>query len=78
MNAPQAEGNVNSRLYSGGHSSSKSHEQCDAGEESSTPFSNNKNKTHVSFLLSMVELDHRRSDISSKYWNQRYCLIKWD
>ncbi len=47
MNAPQAEGNVNSRLYSGGHSSSKSHEQCDAGEESSTPFSNNKNETQM-------------------------------
>ncbi len=53
MNTAQAEGNVNSRLYSRGRSSNKSHEEYDAGEESSIYF--------FYFLLSIVELDLRRS-----------------
>ncbi len=56
MNTPQAEGNVNSCLYSRGR-------RYEAGEESSPLFSDNKKlNTNVSFLLiSMLELDHRRS-----------------
>ncbi len=45
MNTPQAEENVNSRLYSRGRSSNKLHEEYDAGEESSTLF--NKNETQI-------------------------------
>ncbi len=60
MNTPQAEENVNSCLYSRGRSSNKLHKEYEAGEESSTLFSNNEKETNVSFLLSMVELDHRR------------------
>ncbi len=41
-NKPQAEGNMNSHLYSRGPSSNKLHEEYDAGEDSSTLFSNNK------------------------------------
>ncbi len=44
MDMPQAEGNVNECLYSIGHSSNKLHGEYDAGEESSTLFSNNKNE----------------------------------
>ncbi len=61
MNTPQAEGNVNLCLYSRGRSSSKLHEEYDAGEEGSTLFSNNTNETDVSILLSMVELHHQKS-----------------
>ncbi len=42
MNRPQAEGKVNSCLYRG-HSSNKLYDEYDAGEESSTLFSDNKN-----------------------------------
>ncbi len=78
VNTPEAEGNVNSCLYSRGRSSNKLHEEYDAGEESSTLFSNNKN-TNVLFLLNMVELDHRRSVAKTikngiKYIND-ICLI---
>ncbi len=47
MNTRQAEGNINERLYSRGRSSNKLHEVYDAGEESSTLFSNNKNATQM-------------------------------
>ncbi len=69
VNTPEAEGNVNSRLYSRGRSSNRLHEEYDAGEESSTLFSNNKN-TNVSLLLSMIELDLRRSVAKT--------IKKWD
>ncbi len=42
MNRPQAEGNVNLSLYSRGCRSNKLHEDYEAGEESSTLFSNKK------------------------------------
>ncbi len=51
MNAHQAEGNVNSRLYSRGRSSNKLHEEYDAGEESSTLFSNNTNETQMGSVV---------------------------
>ncbi len=64
MNSPQAEGNVNSRLYSRGRSSNKSHEECDAGELSSTLLSNNKNKqgchimNNIKLVLDMIDYNH--------------------
>ncbi len=53
MNTPQAEGNVNARLYSRVRSSNKLHEEYDAGEESSTLFSNNKNETQMCHFCSV-------------------------
>ncbi len=47
MNTSQAEGNVDSRLYSRERSSNKLHEEYDAGEESSTLLSNNTNETQM-------------------------------
>ncbi len=50
------EGNVHSCLYSGGRRSNKSHEEYDAGEESSTLFSNNKNETQMCHFCLLVWL----------------------
>ncbi len=73
MNTPQAEGNVNSRLYSRGRSSNKSHEEYYAGEGSLTLSSNNKNETQMChFMLSMVEFDHRSS--VAKTWVNKMAL----
>ncbi len=57
MNRPEAEGNVNSRLYSRGRCSNKLHEEYDAGEESSTLFSNNKNETQMCHFCLFVWLN---------------------
>ncbi len=47
MNTLQAEGNVNACMYSRGRSSNNLYEKYDAGEESLTLFSNNKNETQM-------------------------------
>ncbi len=57
MNTHPAEGNVNSHLYSKGRSSNKWHQEYDAGEESSTLFSNNKNETQMSNFCLLVWLN---------------------
>ncbi len=70
MNTPQAEGNVNSCLYSRGRSSNKLHEEYE--EKKVQHYSAmTKIKDKCVFLLSMVELDHKSQ------W-QRHWLIKWD
>ncbi len=77
-NIPLAEGNVNSCLNSRGRSSNKLHEEYDAGEESSTLFSNNKNKMETChFCLHRVYTGRERHGATKYYkthYNQWFCL----
>ncbi len=71
-NMPLAEGNVNSCLNSRGRSSNKLHEEYDAGEESSTLFSNNKNKMETChFCLHRVYTGRERHG-ATKYYKTHY------
>ncbi len=67
MNKPQAEGNVNSRLYSRGRSSNKLHEEYDAWEESSTLFSNKKIKQVCHFCLTWRSIYDVLTQISNDF-----------
>ncbi len=57
MNRPQAEGNVNLRLYSRGRRLNKLHEDYEAGEESLTLFSNNKYEKQMCHFWILVWLN---------------------
>ncbi len=72
MNTPQAEGNVNARLYSRGRHSNKLHEEYDAGEESSTLFSN-KNETQMCNFCLLVWFNWIIEGQQQRHW-----LINWD